>query len=121
MAEIIDLALFHRTQQATGPAAIRALLAFELAAGVTVHAAAWAFAMPEAEYAASDIDIDAMAKLLFEAGLHYFGGNDDQPAALVLADERKFQARFKHLGCREACMIALGKGILIKHRVDWSL
>ena len=101
-----------------GPEAVGALLAFELAPGLTVHAAAWTFAMPEAEYQASDIDPDRMAQLLHDAGLAYFPGNDDQPAALVLHDEALFRRRFRSLACREAAMNALGTGILIRREAD---
>lgn len=114
MADIIYLADYKRS----GPEAVRALLAFELAPGVSVHAAAWTFAMPEQEYEASDTDPEAMAQLLHDAGLAYFSGNDDQPAALVLHDEVLFRARFRSLACREAAMDALGTGILIRRELD---
>lgn len=110
MAAIIHLADYRRL----GPEAVHALLACELAPGVSVHAAAWAFAMPEDEFQASDVDADEMARLLHRAGLAYFPGNDDQPAALVLRDEAAFRAAFRGLPCREAAMDALGTGILIR-------
>lgn len=114
MADIIQLADYRRI----GPEAVRALLCSQLAPGVTVHAAAWAFAMPEREYEASDLDIDAMAELLNDAGLAYFTGNDDQPAALVLRDESRFRSAFRSLPCREAAMDALGTGILIRREIE---
>jgi len=110
MASVIHIADYKRL----GPEAVHALLACELAPGVTVHQAAWVFAMPAAEYQASDADADAMARLLHQAGLAYFSGNDDQPAALVLHDEALFRASFRALACREAAMNALGTGILIR-------
>jgi len=110
MSELIHLADYKRQ----GPAAVQALLAFELAPGVTVHAAAWVFAMPEAEFEASDCDPDRMAELLHDGGLAFFAGNDDQPPNLVLRDVGKFRARFRQLACREAAIAALGTGILIR-------
>lgn len=110
MGEVVCFADYKRT----GPEAVQALLAFELAPGITVHLAAWCFAMPEEEYQASDVDADHMAELLEAAGLAYFSGNDDQPAALVLLDEGRFRRRFHALPCREAAMDALGSGILIR-------
>lgn len=110
MSAVIHLADYKRT----GPEAVQALLAFELAPGCTVHAAAWTFAMSDAEYRASDADADVMAQLLHDAGLAYFSGNDDQPPALVLHDEALFRGRFKALACKEAAMDALGTGVLIR-------
>ncbi|MBS1160713.1 MAG: hypothetical protein H6R15_3132 [Proteobacteria bacterium] len=114
MAEIIHLADFKRS----GPEAVRALLAFELAPGISVHRACWVFAMPDAEYAASTEDPERLAALLAEAGLAYFSGNDDQPAALVLHDETLFRRRCQGLACREAAMTALGSGILIRREIE---
>lgn len=113
MSEIIHLADYKRR----GPEAVQALLQFELAPGVTVHGAVWVFAMPEAEYEQSDADPEDMTNLLEAAGLAYFSGNDDQPAALVLRDEDRFRRRFRSLACREAAMDALGSGILIRREV----
>lgn len=110
MSELIHLADYKRQ----GPEAVQALLASELAPGVTVHAAAWVFAMPEAEFAASDADPDRMAELLHEAGLAFFSGNDDQPPSLVLRDADRFRRHFRQLACREAALTALGTGILIR-------
>jgi hypothetical protein len=110
MPVVIDIAEYKRS----GPEAVQALLACELAPGVTVHAAAWVLAMPDAEYQASDADAEAMACLLHDAGLAYYGGNDDQPAALVLRDEVQFRQAFRALACREAAMDSLGTGILIR-------
>lgn len=114
MAEIIHLTDYKRR----GPEAVQALLAFELAPGISVHAAAWLFAMSEAEYAQSTADPEQMASLLETAGLAYFSGNDDQPAALVLRDEDRFRRRFRTLACREAAMDALGSGILIRREIE---
>lgn len=113
MSEIIHLADYKRR----GPEAVQALLSFELAPGISVHAAAWLFAMPDAEYEQSAADPEQMAHLLEAAGLAYFGGNDDQPAALVLRDESRFRRQFQALACREAAMDALGSGILIRRDV----
>lgn len=110
MSELIPFADYKRQ----GPEAVQALLAFELAPGVTVHAAAWVFAMPEAEFAASDADPERMAGLLADAGLAFFAGNDDQPPNLVLRDVDRFRRRFHPLACREAALTALGTGILIR-------
>ena len=120
MADVISFDQFQKTRGAKGPDATQVLLSQELAPGVTVHAAAWAFAMPEAEYQRSDIDIERMAQLLQAAGLHLYGGNEDQPPALVLIDEYRFHRFFQALGCREECLTALGTGILIKRHLAWS-
>lgn len=114
MSEIIQLADYRRT----GPEAVHALLGFELAPGISVHSAAWLFAMPEAEYQQCNADPEQMASLLDTAGLAYFSGNDDQPAALVLHDERRFCRHFRTLACREAAMDALGSGILIRREIE---
>lgn len=114
MADIIQLADF----KLTGPAAVRALLNDDLAPGISVHAAAWVFAMSEEEYANSDADPEPMANLLKMAGLAYFSGNHDQPAALVLGDENRFRRHFRTLPCREAAMDALGSGILIRRAIE---
>lgn len=114
MAEVIQLADYLRR----GPAAVQALLACELAPGISVHAAAWLFAMPDEEYARSTADPEVMADLLDAAGLAYFSGNDDQPAALVLRDESRFRRSFRALACREAAMDALGSGILIRRQIE---
>lgn len=113
MAEIIHLADFKRR----GPQAVQALLESELAPGISVHAAAWVFAMSDAEYAQSTADPEAMAALLKAAGLAYFSGNHDQPAALVLRDEPDFKRHFRTLACREAALQALGSGILIRREI----
>lgn len=113
MAAPIYLADYKRI----GPEAVQALLNFELAPGVTVHAASWVFAMSDAEYELCDEDPDQMAELLSGAGLAYFSGNDDQPAVLVLQDEALFRRRFRSLPCKEAAMNALGSGILIRKEV----
>jgi hypothetical protein len=110
MSEIVDLA----TYRLNGPEAVQALLAAELAPGVSVHAAAWTFAMPENEFQASDLDASEMARLLHNAGLAFFNGNDDQPPALVLHDVTLFRHAFHNAGWREAAMTALGSGILIR-------
>lgn len=114
MADLIQLADYKRI----GPEAVQALLAVELAPGITVHAAAWVFAMSDAEYQASDADPEVMGGLLHEAGLAYFSGNGDQPAALVLHDAGLFRSRFRLLACREAAMDALGTGILIRREPE---
>jgi len=114
MAEIVQLADYRRR----GPAAVQALLTSELAPGISVHAAAWLFAMPDEEYARATADPEAMAALLDAAGLAYFSGNDDQPGALVLRDENRFRRRFLALACREAAMDALGSGILIRRAIE---
>ena len=114
MAEIIHLADYQRA----GPEAVQALLNFDLAANISVHAAAWTFAMPDAEYEKCDADPEQMAALLEAAGLAYFGGNHDQPAALVLRDENLFRRAFRTLACREAAMDALGSGILIRRAIE---
>ncbi|MFZ2268217.1 MAG: hypothetical protein WAV95_11635 [Azonexus sp.] len=114
MSEIIQLADYRRR----GPEAVQSLLGFELAPGISVHDAAWLFAMPEMEYEQSDADPEQMASLLDTAGLAYFSGNDDQPAALVLRDESRFRRHFRALACREAAMDALGSGILIRRDVE---
>lgn len=118
MADIIDFQDFKRSAAVSGPEAVQLLLCRELAPGVSVHAAAWAFAMPDGEWQESDIDIDAIAALLNNAGLTYWPGNDDNPAALVLADEAKFRRAFASLGCKEAALAALGSGILIRRRPE---
>jgi hypothetical protein len=118
MADIIDFQDFKRSAAVSGPEAVQALLCRELAAGVSVHAAAWAFAMPDEEWQESDMDIDEMARLLANAGLAYWAGNDDNPAVLVLAHEAKFRRTFASLGCKEAALAALGSGILIRRRPE---
>lgn len=120
MADIIDFQDFKRSATVFGPEAVQALLCRELAPGVSVHAAAWTFAMPDEEWQESDIDIDEMARLLTAAGLAYWGGNEDNPAALVLADEAKFRRAFASLGCKEAALAALGSGILIRRQLALS-
>ena len=114
MAEIIQFA----DCKLTGPEAVQALLRFELTSDVSVHAAAWVFAMSEAEYEKCDADPEQMAALLDTAGLAYFSGNHDQPAALVLRDETRFRRAFRTLPCREAAMDALGSGILIRREIE---
>jgi len=114
MAQIIQLAEY----KLRGQEAVQALLHFELAPGITVHGAAWVFAMTEAEYEQSDADPELVAALLEGAGLAYFSGNHDQPAALVLLDENRFRHRFVSLACREAAMDALGSGILIRRDIE---
>lgn len=114
MADIIHLADF----KLSGPAAVQALLHCELAPGISVHAAAWVFAMPDAEYEKCDADPEQMAAWLDAAGLAYFIGNHDQPAALVLRDETRFRRHFRTLACREAAMNALGSGILIRRTIE---
>jgi hypothetical protein len=114
MADIIDFADLKRT----GPEAVQALLRCELAPGISVHAAAWLFAMPEAEYEQCAGDPEQMAELLDTAGLAYFSGNHDQPAVLVLHDEKRFRHAFRTLACREAAMDALGSGILIRRDIE---
>lgn len=113
MADIIQFADLRRT----GPEAVRALLQCELAPGISVHAAAWVFAMPEEEYEQSDTDPEITARLLRDAGLAWFNGNDDQPAVLVLQNETRFRQHFRTMGCREAALNALGTGILIRREV----
>jgi hypothetical protein len=110
MADILQLADY----KLSGPAAVRALMACELAPGITVHAAAWTFAMPDAEYEKSDVDADAMAALLEDAGLAWFPGNLDQSAVLVLKSEALFRRKFRALACREGAMDALGSGIRVR-------
>jgi len=114
MADIIHLADFKRS----GPAAVQALLNSELAPGISVHAAAWVFAMSDAEYEQCSADPEQMAGLLDAAGLAYFRGNHDQPAALVLRDENRFRRHFRTLACREAALNALGSGILIRRAIE---
>jgi hypothetical protein len=114
MAQIIQLADY----KLRGRDAVLALLNFELAPGMTVHAAAWVFAMTDAEYEQSDADPELAASLLDAAGLAYFSGNHDQPAALVLRDENRFCRRFMSLGWRQAAMDALGSGILIRREIE---
>jgi hypothetical protein len=114
MAQIVHLADY----KLRGQEAVQALLNFELAPGITVHASAWVFAMTEAEYEQSDADPELAASLLEAAGLAFFSGNHDQPAALVLRDENCFRRRFISLACREAAMDALGSGILIRRDVE---
>lgn len=114
MADVISLAEY-RLQ---GSQAVRAFLAFELAAGVSVHTAAWTFAMPEPEYAASGLDAGRMGRLLSEAGLSYFPGSDERPAALLLRDEARFRAVFHSLGCRHAVLPALRGGISIRRSLE---
>jgi len=114
MADIIRIADY----KLTGPEAVRALLACELAPRITVHAAAWTFAMTESEYARSDVDAEEMARLLHAVGLAWFGGNDDQPAVLVMHDVALFRASFRALACREAAMDALGTGIRIRRELQ---
>ena len=113
MAEIISLADYRRS----GPDAVQALLRSELAPGLSVHAAAWVFAMPDEDYAHCELDPEAVAAALRAAGLAYFPGNADQPAALVLSDENRFRRHFRGLACREAAMDALGSGILIRRDI----
>lgn len=113
MADIIQFS----DMKLIGPAAVQALLRFELAPGISVHAAAWVFAMPEAEYESCDSDPEQLAALLDKASLAYFSGNHDQPAALVLRDETRFRHTFRTLACREAAMDALGSGILIRRDI----
>lgn len=113
MAEIISLADYQRS----GPDAVQALLRSELAPGLSVHAAAWVFAMPDEDYAQCELDPEVVAEALRAAGLAYFSGNADQPATLVLSDENRFRRHFRNLACREAAMDALGSGILIRRDI----
>ncbi len=114
MADLINLADYRLS----GPAAVQALLAAELAPGISVHDAAWVFAMSEQEYQQSDADPEQMGQLLQQAGLAWFGGNYDQPATLVLHNEVLFRQHFRQLPGREAAMNALGTGIQIRREPE---